>query len=108
MREKQQRRVCRSKTRTLPLTLTDTAWGRTSQGWLGFPSSDHMELLLPLDPAMRDVSTHHARARGASRDDELSFTLFEARSINFEIVVYSERMHVKCRLALSQLRGHGG
>ena len=57
---------------------------------------------------MRDVSTHHARARGASRDDELSFTLFEARSINFEIVVYSERMHVKCRLALSQLRGTEG
>jgi hypothetical protein len=68
----------------------------------------HENFFSPLDPAMRDVSTHHARVRGASRDDGVSFTLFEARSINFAIVVYSERMHVKCGLALSQLRGHGG
>jgi hypothetical protein len=35
----------------------------------------------------------------------LPFTLFEARSINFAIVVYSNRMHVDSRLALSQLLG---
>jgi len=34
-----------------------------------------------------------------------SFTLFEARSINFVTTVYSESMHVDCRLASSQLLG---
>ena len=36
---------------------------------------------------------------------KLPFTLFEARSINFAIVVYFNRMHVDSRLALSQLLG---
>jgi len=35
----------------------------------------------------------------------MSFTLFEARSINFVTMVYSESMHVDCRLASSQLLG---
>jgi len=35
----------------------------------------------------------------------MSFTLFEARSINFATMVYSESMPVDCRLASSQLLG---
>jgi len=34
-----------------------------------------------------------------------SFTLFEARSINFAIVVYAQLMHVEGRLALSKQLG---
>ena len=42
--------------------------------------------------------------RGCS-SNTMSFTLFEARSINFVTMVYLESMHVDCRLASSQLLG---
>jgi hypothetical protein len=52
--------------------------------------------------AIMRVVTHHARA-SSGRKSRRSFTFFEARSIKFVIVVYSECMHVDGRLALSQL-----
>ena len=42
--------------------------------------------------------------RGCS-SNTMSFTLFEARSINFVTMVYPLSMHVDCRLASSQLLG---
>jgi hypothetical protein len=53
------------------------------------------------------VSTQQRRPRPVARS-EPSFTLFEAPSINFVIVVYSECVQVDCRLALNKLPGHGG
>jgi acyl-CoA synthetase (AMP-forming)/AMP-acid ligase II len=66
-----------------------------------------------IDPAEPSVGL---RARGVHASGESfvrlqvatvrwSFTLFEARSINFATMVYSESMHVDCRLASSQLLG---
>src|SRR6266852_1716405 len=81
------RRVCRSKTRALLLTLTDPPCGRTSQGMAMLPVvGSHLP---PLDPARRDVSTHRARASSGAQVATMwrTFTLFEARSINFAIVV---------------------
>jgi hypothetical protein len=104
------RRVCRSKTRALLLTLTDPPCGRTSQGMarlpiVGFVFRPHENF--PLDPANAICPriTRELRPRRKSRRCGRSFTIFEARSINFAIVVYFECMHVECRLALSQLRG---
>jgi hypothetical protein len=44
----------------------------------------------------------------SDRKSRRSFTLFEASSINFVIVMYSEWMHVDCRLALNNFRDYGG
>jgi hypothetical protein len=50
------------------------------------------------------VSTLHASESQAAPEGR-PFTLFEARGINFAIVVYSQCMHIECRFALSQLFG---
>ena len=46
-----------------------------------------------------------AAPEGEPPSSRPSFTFFEAWSINFAIVVYSECMHVEGRLAFSQLWG---
>src|SRR5215216_1168339 len=46
---------------------------------------------------------HRREARAFAVVATASFTFFETRSIKFANVVYGERMHVECRLALNQL-----
>jgi hypothetical protein len=76
-------------------------------GFVFRPHENFFPLLIQLG-AMCPRITRELRRGAQVATMWRSFTLFEARSINFAIVVYSERMHVECRLALSQLRGHGG
>ena len=57
------------------------------------------------NPAKRGVCTHHARSSSGRKTARPSFTLFEARGINSNIMVYSECMHVDGRPALRQLLG---
>jgi hypothetical protein len=65
---------------------------RTSYS-IATPSGSFLQATFPLLP------------RSQVKTVGLSFTLFEASSINFAIVMYSHRVHVDSRLALSQLLG---